>query len=284
MIKEGELSKFLLFWILSTLLLLLIIEAILRLAGYPRGIFLANYPTNSKLEMTWGHVPYTIETNSLGLRSHEITSERKPGVFRIVALGDSITEGYFVDNQDTYPQLLEDKLNEQGIPTEVINTGLGGGSIDKEFAMFRKTAYLAPDVAILTFVTNDIAEIRYKPKDYLVNTSLSDFRRQTAIRSWFITHTATGEAIYDWYLTWKYQSYKAAERQTSSEQRKNRYQIEGGDDYIANAQEFNQRYIDTDGLVLTSPFSKETTQLIDNYSFTLEHLNNFAQNNRLYRK
>ncbi|HBM53436.1 MAG TPA: arylesterase, partial [Deltaproteobacteria bacterium] len=42
---------------------------------------------------------------------------------RILALGDSLTEGYGVEPEEAYPYLLEQLLKEEGLEARVINGG-----------------------------------------------------------------------------------------------------------------------------------------------------------------
>src|SRR3989338_5125678 len=55
----------------------------------------------------------TCNSNSFGFRGKEFTREKRRGVYRIIAIGDSCTFGVGVsDDEHTYPALLEKKLNE----------------------------------------------------------------------------------------------------------------------------------------------------------------------------
>ena len=49
-----------------------------------------------------------------------------PQVPRIVVLGDSITAGLGLPRDESYPSLLQKKLNEEGYPYEVVNAGVSG--------------------------------------------------------------------------------------------------------------------------------------------------------------
>ena len=49
-----------------------------------------------------------------------------PQVPRIVVLGDSITAGLGLPRDDSYPSLLQKKLNEEGYQYEVVNAGVSG--------------------------------------------------------------------------------------------------------------------------------------------------------------
>lgn len=151
-----------------TVIVVLVVEGGLRVFGYPKGFFKfavpgesGLYPENSTIEMLWGPIPYTIKTNSLGFRGDEISYEKQKGTVRIVGLGDSITDGFFVDNDDTYPVLLEKILRKNHYSVEVINAARGAGSIGRAYAILRDFMIpLQPDIALLTFVTNDISDLR----------------------------------------------------------------------------------------------------------------------------
>lgn len=45
---------------------------------------------------------------------------------RIVILGDSLTAGYGLDPADAYPALLQKKIDQAGLPFEVVNAGVSG--------------------------------------------------------------------------------------------------------------------------------------------------------------
>ncbi len=45
---------------------------------------------------------------------------------KIVALGDSLTEGYGVGQEESYPALLQEKLRQNGYDCTVINAGISG--------------------------------------------------------------------------------------------------------------------------------------------------------------
>lgn len=54
---------------------------------------------------------YTINSNALGFRGRSHSAEKKPGVVRIIALGDYHTFGHGVGDNEPYPAQLEKKLN-----------------------------------------------------------------------------------------------------------------------------------------------------------------------------
>lgn len=99
--------------------------------------------------------PYPVSTNSLGLRSKELRPLE--GQFRILALGDSRTFGDAADNSQTWPALLEQRLN-AFLPDyfEVINAGVGGYSAYQGMKFLEKYVHdLKPHLVIVCFGTND---------------------------------------------------------------------------------------------------------------------------------
>ncbi len=69
-----------------------------------------------------------IRTNSLGLRSAEVTRAKPAGAFRILALGDSVTFGWGLRGEDAYPSQLASLLAtlRPNQHFEVINAGVSG--------------------------------------------------------------------------------------------------------------------------------------------------------------
>lgn len=102
---------------------------------------------------------YTVEVhvNAQGLRDPERPLKPRPGVFRVLALGDSFVEGYTVDLPLTVTQRLESRLNAMGCPAEVINAGTAAYSTDQEYLFYRSQgAKYAPSLVLLFFYWNDV--------------------------------------------------------------------------------------------------------------------------------
>ncbi|MDD2717160.1 MAG: hypothetical protein PHW04_14815 [Candidatus Wallbacteria bacterium] len=73
---------------------------------------------------------YTATINNLGFRGPQRTVQKPENVFRIIALGSYHTFGHAVNDEDTYPSQLEQRLNSQKTDTvyEVWNYGNQEGS------------------------------------------------------------------------------------------------------------------------------------------------------------
>src|SRR5262245_46426340 len=102
--------------------------------------------------------------SSAGLRDTEHSLEKPAGTIRIVAIGDSFTEGLQVPLEDTYPKRLESILNlaSQGGRYEVINFGTTGYGPDQYLVRLRNQAlrYDADLILVGVFINDldDLAE------------------------------------------------------------------------------------------------------------------------------
>jgi len=268
--------------LVMTLALLLAIEGFLRLAfHYPRGYFrfmaaddTKLYPPSSTLAMRWGAIPYEVRTNALGFRGKEIELAVPSGRTRILAIGDSVTDGFFADNDATYPAQLQSFLRNKGRDVEVINAARGGGSIDKEYAILKEHGFpLRPDVVVLTFVTNDIFDIRERSLDNLLTRDLHP-RAQT-FSNRLLTETALGEWVTDRALRMRFRTYRAAEYPSAAggaEAKDSRYDLWGGDRFEENVRSFRQLTKNMDGMILGETFSVEVQGIIEKYLAILEQM------------
>jgi len=73
----------------------------------------------------------------------------------IVALGDSLTAGYGVDEKDSYPAQLEQRLHGAGYRWHVINAGVSGETSTGALARLDTILKLRPDIVILETGAND---------------------------------------------------------------------------------------------------------------------------------
>jgi lysophospholipase L1-like esterase len=96
-------------------------------------------------------------SNRLGFRGPEYPVARTPGKRRIVVLGDSHTEGYCVNDGETWPERLEAELASRR-PSEVLSFAVAGWSTDQEYlAWLHYARPFQPDVVLLQFCPNDPA-------------------------------------------------------------------------------------------------------------------------------
>jgi len=114
---------------------------------------------------TWLPGDVTATTNGDGLLGSRDYPVNKPEeTFRIITIGDSFTEGLYVEPYFTYPNSLERALNEsqpcqENIHYEVLNLGVGG--YDIEYAAHRletRGIKYQPDLIIWLLKDDDFIE------------------------------------------------------------------------------------------------------------------------------
>ncbi|MDW3097837.1 MAG: SGNH/GDSL hydrolase family protein [Alphaproteobacteria bacterium] len=97
-----------------------------------------------------------VTTNSLGFRDRELDASPSAKTIRIASVGDSLTFGWGVPQDQTFSRILETELRSRGRDVEVINTGVGNyNSKMQAAAFFEKVVPLKPDVVLLNYFIND---------------------------------------------------------------------------------------------------------------------------------
>ncbi len=105
------------------------------------------------------HQDVRIETNSLGLRSPELW-KREAGEYRILVLGDSITLADYLDEEDSFPRILEKRFAASGHPrVRVLNAGLPGASTRDEYYHYLEVKEaVRPDLVLVAMYLNDATD------------------------------------------------------------------------------------------------------------------------------
>ena len=99
----------------------------------------------------------TIRTNALGYRNPELAA--KTSRLRILFLGDSITFGDYVQEEETFVRLVEETAAAAGRNWETVNAGVGGISLKNELSILFETGLLTrPDAVVVGFYLNDFQE------------------------------------------------------------------------------------------------------------------------------
>ena len=111
--------KKLLMSVTTVVVFLLILEGLCRMFGYPQGTFATIFPDseynrpyqpNQTFKLQWGPITYFVQSNSQGFRGEEFHETKQEGTLRILTIGDSITDNYFVDNADIWQRALRFEL------------------------------------------------------------------------------------------------------------------------------------------------------------------------------
>jgi Lysophospholipase L1 and related esterases len=66
----------------------------------------------------------------------------------IVALGDSLTEGFGVSKEDAYPYLVEQELLKKGYSVRMINAGISGSTSASAPSKMQWYVRVKPDIFI----------------------------------------------------------------------------------------------------------------------------------------
>jgi lysophospholipase L1-like esterase len=115
-------------------------------------------------EMVPGETHYTyhheVRVNALGLRGPEV-GDKRAGETRVLFLGDSLTYGQGVGEEDTVPAALERELRaaDPGRAWSVVNAGNRAYGTAQELGLLEELgARIAPDVVLLGWYWNDVQE------------------------------------------------------------------------------------------------------------------------------
>ena len=126
---------------------------------YGRYTLRGNWPNaefwHTSIDGSWRFV-----TNSRGFRdTREFDYGKTAGSLRVLALGDSQTQGYEVRQDQTYAAVLERFLGARGIAAEAINAGVSGFSTAEALAYLEAEGHkYSPDVVVLGFYANDFQD------------------------------------------------------------------------------------------------------------------------------
>lgn len=95
-----------------------------------------------------------VSINSDGFRDRKYLLE-KNNKYRIIFLGDSITFGWGVEQNETFESILETELNKL-YPTEILNFGIGNYNTEQEINLFlEKGLKYNPDKVVVFYFIND---------------------------------------------------------------------------------------------------------------------------------
>jgi lysophospholipase L1-like esterase len=141
----------------------------------------------------WAEFTTHVRINQLGIRGPEI-GPRRPGVRRVLVLGDSFTFGTGVEEEEAFPARLAAELSRGGIPAEGINAGMGAYGVPDEVAWFETYGMqLHPDLIVLgIFTGNDLQDAAPDhPPIYVVRGDIVDEaeRHRSSAVHWLFQHS-----------------------------------------------------------------------------------------------
>jgi GDSL-like Lipase/Acylhydrolase family len=160
-------------WLVNVLLLvaatvvaLTAVEVGLRLFyPFPTGVW---HQDREGLALHWpglvtqvGPFGVTASFNSAGMRDREHPTHKRPGVFRIMVLGDSFMEALQVPFEESFPSLLERELGERSPGhVEVMNVSVSGWGTDDELRYLNRYGRrFRPDLIVVAMTLhNDVSD------------------------------------------------------------------------------------------------------------------------------
>lgn len=188
--------------LLSTIVLLFLLGELICRIWVPRVVYemhartmysdiLKSHPVlrrvlkpNHSGRIVTNEVDFRVNTNSKGLRDREFSYKTEQTIKRILVLGDSFTFGYGIADNETYPKLLENKLNQKFRGQfEVINAAVTGWGTpqERDYLKIEGVKY-NPDLILVGFYINDVKDT------FSINSGVEDSisyweRKDAALKS-----------------------------------------------------------------------------------------------------
>jgi lysophospholipase L1-like esterase len=126
---------------------------------------LPSHPPSSFVRMPRAEFVHERQTNSLGLAEQEIPAQPGPDEYRILALGDSFTEGWGASYEQTWVKAMERALAGQ-LPHRritTINAGVGGSDPCFQYVMLAERLLpLNPALVVVALNDSDVIDIRLR--------------------------------------------------------------------------------------------------------------------------
>ncbi len=156
--------------------LLICLEAVLRLF-FPFHLATIGHLYAPYAELYgWGYAPGEIihlrdpdtgsaintRANNHGWRGPDRQFSNENKNLRILFLGDSVSFGAIVDDENIYTQILQSRLSDAGYRVEIINISYGGWGTDQQFeALKNEGLKYQPHLVIVQFSNNDPGDNLY---------------------------------------------------------------------------------------------------------------------------
>jgi lysophospholipase L1-like esterase len=136
---------------------------------------------------------WQFRTNSQGYRNDfDFRYEKPAGLVRVLVLGDSHTQGFEVNQDESYSAVLQKLLSSSGLEAEVMNVGVSGFSTAEALVYLEQEGVrYRPDYVVLGFFANDF-EDNLKAGLYALN----DDGQLTLQRTTHVPGVRVQDAIY----------------------------------------------------------------------------------------
>ena len=179
---------------------------------------------HSSIDGSWEFV-----TNDKGFRNERnFPYQKEKNLIRVLALGDSFTQGFEVRQDYTYSSITEKYLISKGIEAEVINTGISGFSTAEELIFMENEGFkYNPDYVLVGFYANDYddniksdifrlnkGELFINKKEHIPGVRILNFHNKFGTFRWL----SENSHFYSFLMNFVWASFKKAlKNQTSME-------------------------------------------------------------------
>lgn len=125
------------------------------LFGGPHGVRLRPNTVGAIRHHSLSGLDVVIRVNAVGLRYDEL-GPKPPDEFRVLVLGDSITFGDFLPEEETWTRRMEALTRDRAKKIRFINAGLPGAGTLEEFWLFQEIkGVVKPDLVLVGMYLND---------------------------------------------------------------------------------------------------------------------------------
>jgi len=160
--------------LVALILCFIFFEGVLRLSPF---LYSDGYRPSSKDELVYELEPgflirsVAAKISPQGMNDRYFSVTKPPHVYRIAIIGDSMSFGWKVKLEHSFPKVLEGFLNRDGMQCEVLNFSVPGYNTAQEMELIKeKVLRFAPDAVILFYCGNDVNMCNYfKPSVSLWN-------------------------------------------------------------------------------------------------------------------
>jgi lysophospholipase L1-like esterase len=149
---------------------------------------------------SFGRPNDVIRIDAYGFHDTDFPRAKPEGELRILALGDSVTQGYGLPYRETFSAALERllaKTDRSHHSFQVIDAGVHGYSTYQELGVLKRNLDLDPDLILVNFVLNDVTEPFVTDRKF-GGTGL-DYHGVTetgsAISGWLANETGVGRLV-----------------------------------------------------------------------------------------
>jgi lysophospholipase L1-like esterase len=105
--------------------------------------------------------------NPQGFRGLPVSPDKPPSTRRVIALGDSNTFGWDVDDGANWPAQLQQLLAASHPGVEVINAGVWGYTSFQGARRYKELVTLSPDLVLISFGGNDAHQVTVPDAEYV---------------------------------------------------------------------------------------------------------------------